>query len=98
MTCIEQEGFKCKRPVSDVAEITVPTRFLSNAGTYKCIPEGYSHENIKACQFDQSGGQQKEPQDKSQKERSLANPDGGGIIFVSLNNDFKNDFRKLCTS
>lgn len=74
--------------MSDVAEITVPTRFLSNAGTYKCIPEGSSHEDTKACQFDQGGGQQKEPEDKSQKERSLVNPDSGGIIFVSLNNDF----------
>lgn len=67
--------------MSNVSEITVPTRFLSNAGTYKCIPEGSSHEQTIACQFDQ-GGQQKEPQDKSRKERNLVNPDSEGIIFV----------------
>lgn len=53
LRCITQEGFECKKPVSEVAEISVPARFVNQSGTYRCIPDGYS-TNIQPCQFYQT--------------------------------------------
>ncbi|XP_025103206.1 uncharacterized protein LOC112569597 [Pomacea canaliculata] len=47
--CIEQEGVKCKQPVSDVAEIIVPIKFASRLGAYGCTTGTLSLENIKLC-------------------------------------------------
>ncbi|PVD27298.1 hypothetical protein C0Q70_12453 [Pomacea canaliculata] len=71
--CIEQVGFKCKWPVSDVADISVPTRFLRFSGTYSCIPEGSSSENTISCKFseNQSERQQEKSQDEHQREGDL---------------------------
>lgn len=49
LQCISQEGFDCKQPVSQIAEISLPTRFVSRPGTYKCIA-GYGHGNVQPCQ------------------------------------------------
>ncbi|XP_025100594.1 uncharacterized protein LOC112567920 [Pomacea canaliculata] len=54
LRCITQEGFECKKPVSEVAEISVPARFVNQSGTYRCIPDGYSTDSIQPCQFYQT--------------------------------------------
>lgn len=79
--CIEQKGFKCKRPVSDVADISVPTRFLSLSGIYICIPEGSSSEKTLSCTFheNESKRQQEKSQDESQREENLIKHDDKGM-------------------
>lgn len=58
---MEQEGVKWKQLESNIFQITVPTRFVDSPGAYKCIADGDSTENTKACQLF-------EPQYQEQKE------------------------------
>lgn len=51
LECIQQEGFSCVRPVSNIAKIKLHTRFSVKTGKYKCIAEGVSHEDAKLCQY-----------------------------------------------
>lgn len=51
LECIEQEGFDCQQPVSDIAEIRVPPRFRNKTGSYICVPEGDNTKDSKPCQF-----------------------------------------------
>ncbi|XP_025103104.1 uncharacterized protein LOC112569513 [Pomacea canaliculata] len=52
--CIEQEGFKCKQPVSDSANITVPVRFVNRTGSYRCKTDGIRLENMNPCRFNET--------------------------------------------
>lgn len=63
-----------KRPLPDIAVISLPSRFVSIPGTYKCIPDGANSENSKACQFHKSQKEGEESQDKSVNEVQLQNP------------------------
>lgn len=51
--CLEQKDFECKKTVSEIAEISVPTRFVIRPGTYRCIA-GIGHGNIKPCRVQKS--------------------------------------------
>lgn len=55
--CIEQEGVKCYQPVSDFAVISLPTRFVNKAGSYKCKADGDGIDSIIPC-FPEKQGKQ----------------------------------------
>lgn len=42
------------RPVSNIAEIRLHTRFAVKTGKFGCIAEGVSHEDAKLCQYTRS--------------------------------------------
>lgn len=47
--------------------LSLPSRFVSLPGTYKCIPDGTNSENSKACQFHHKSHKEgEEIQDKSE--------------------------------
>lgn len=49
--CLKQEGFQYKQPVSEIAEISVPTRYKGRSGTYRCIDNGSGPEDVMPCRF-----------------------------------------------
>ncbi|XP_025101481.1 uncharacterized protein LOC112568397 isoform X2 [Pomacea canaliculata] len=51
LECIEQIGFECQQPVSNIAEISVPPRFTSKPGSYLCLLEGHITQDSKPCHF-----------------------------------------------
>ncbi|XP_025100611.1 uncharacterized protein LOC112567929 [Pomacea canaliculata] len=60
LECIQQEGFSCMRPVSNIAQIKLHTRFSVKTGKYKCIAEGVRHEDSKLCQYTNSQPEKKD--------------------------------------
>ncbi|XP_025100820.1 uncharacterized protein LOC112568036 [Pomacea canaliculata] len=49
--CINQKGVAPQTPVSNTVAITIPTTFLNGNGSYKCVPEGFTHNSINECRF-----------------------------------------------
>ncbi|PVD27303.1 hypothetical protein C0Q70_12458 [Pomacea canaliculata] len=47
--CLKQEGFNITQQVSTTAEISLPTRFKSANGTYRCNLEGLEHKLGNPC-------------------------------------------------
>ncbi|XP_025101644.1 uncharacterized protein LOC112568539 isoform X2 [Pomacea canaliculata] len=54
LSCLNQEGIDVKQEVSETAEISLPTRFVSANGTYRCQLEGLEHKQGTPCQFDET--------------------------------------------
>lgn len=54
--CIKQQGFECKHPVSDTAEIIIPKSFGDKQGSYRCVSDGNRHNDIKSCRLPDMGG------------------------------------------
>ncbi|XP_025103103.1 uncharacterized protein LOC112569512 [Pomacea canaliculata] len=74
LVCILQDSIEIKHPVSDIAVISLPPRFVRIPGTYKCIPDGVNSENSKACQFHKILKEGEEIQNKSENEVHLQKP------------------------
>ncbi|XP_025103113.1 uncharacterized protein LOC112569519 [Pomacea canaliculata] len=49
--CITQEGFELREPLSDIAEITIPTKFLDKKGSYQCIFDRYARDSFMPCRL-----------------------------------------------
>ncbi|XP_025100614.1 uncharacterized protein LOC112567931 [Pomacea canaliculata] len=85
LQCLTQEGFECKQPVSQIAEISLPSRFVNSSGTYKCIA-GSGHGNVQSCQVGKrhQESQQEKKQEFIELENSNYPDDKGKSSLVPL--------------
>lgn len=78
LQCLKQEGFNIKAQVSETAKISLPTRFASANGTYRCNLDGLEHKQGTPCR---SGEKRQDKQEDTQTTQS------GGSIPGNNSND-----------
>lgn len=63
IACLQQEGFDITLQVSETVEISLPTRFVSANGTYRCNLEGDEYKQGNPCR---SGEKRQDKQELTQ--------------------------------
>lgn len=78
--CIEVKDVKCQHSVSDIAVISLPTRFVSRAGNFKCKADGDGLESIIPCHFPERQGNDQ----NASCEATTVSDEGVLIVNISL--------------
>ncbi|XP_025102654.1 uncharacterized protein LOC112569156 [Pomacea canaliculata] len=68
LACIEREGFKCRLPVPNTAEIEVPKTYVTRPSKIGYTLSGHDPSKVKICHFvDSESDGQKESKNKQQQ-------------------------------